>query len=199
MTTIGVLDVGIGNSLSIVGSLSRLGCLYKRVTSPEDLQTVTHLIIPGVGHMSSLMSTLQFTGLDTEIRKFAQHHYLLGICLGFQLLFDFSEEGSVPCLGLLPGRVLSLATHAQFSTNVGYRTIFPNGPASPSTPLAPFYFTHSFFVPPTLETTHISLISHSFPIAASVTNGSNIFGYQFHPELSHSHGRILISNFINLK
>ena len=123
MNSIGVLDVGIGNTLSIIGCLSRLGATSQLIHYPEELKKVTHLIIPGVGNMKSLTNKLKVCGIDKEIKEFAKTKYLLGICLGFQLLFEGSEEGDVSCLGLLPGRVLSLSRNLSVSTNVGYHEV----------------------------------------------------------------------------
>jgi len=202
--SIGILHVGIGNIAAITGSLRRLAVKPVYVERPIDLHGLTHLILPGVGNMNELMLRLRSTKLDKAIMDFSSHGFILGICLGFQALYQYSDEGSCDCLGLLEGVVVPFSSYGQSSTNIGWSKIesFPSTHSHKSPILAnsvlahTFYFTHSFCVPVCSSTTHIVRVANRHITAAS--NHANIYGTQFHPELSHIHGRSVIQAFISL-
>jgi len=213
-TMIGVLSLGVGNVSSVKAAFQRLNVQILEVSKENDLLQVSHLVIPGVGSMQQLMDRINTTALVKPLKKYSEIGYVLGICLGFQALFDFSYEGNCECLGLLPGEVLPLASNYELSANIGYRSLTENNkqmmnliPESRSTDsrvgqkdsVVRYYFTHSYYVNMSGMTSHSTFIQNSrVPITAAAGNGSNIFGTQFHPELSHSIGKDLLMNFISL-
>ena len=202
--SIGILNIGIGNIPALTGSLRRLAVNAVFVEQPKDLIGLTHLILPGVGSMHELMLRLRSTNLDQAIKDFACHGFILGICLGFQSFYEYSHEGPCDCLGLLEGSVVPYSEFGQTSTNIGYSRIdYLSSPQNNGLKLIddrllvyPFYFTHSFCVPVCNNTTHILRIGNKAITAAS--SHGNIYGTQFHPELSHAHGRSLIQSFLSL-
>ena len=203
-SSIGILNIGIGNIPAVTGSLRRLAVKPVFVERPIDLLGLTHLIVPGVGSMRELMLRLRTTNLDQAIKDFSYRGFILGICLGFQAFYQYSDEGKCDCLGLLDGAVVPYSVYGQSSTNIGYSRIehLPS-PEDPKSPLianellaSPFYFTHSFCVPVCPSTTHILRVGNHAITAAS--SYGNIYGTQFHPELSHAHGRSLIQSFLSL-
>jgi glutamine amidotransferase len=202
--SIGILNIGIGNIPAIRGCLRRLAVKSVSVERPIDLLGLSHLILPGVGSMHELMLCLHKTGLDQAIRDFASHGFILGICLGFQAFYEYSEEGQCECLGLLQGSVVPYSSYGRSTTNIGYSrieqcTCFENNryPIIAKDLLKYYYyFTHSFCVPIYSSTTHILQVGDQSITAAS--RQGNIYGTQFHPELSHAHGRSLIQEFLRL-
>ena len=216
---VGILSVGMGNIAAIEGALRRLCIESIQVTGSSELFSVSHLIIPGVGAMGEFMNRVKANGLIHDIRSFAGYGKILGICLGFQSLYSYSQEGNCDCLALLDGEVKSIRDCCHISTNVGYLKVLENrsspqlsmniirsiSSASGTTPASShrhsqrleYYFTHSYFVPVQPTSTHIAHISPNLDITAVSSNGKNICGTQFHPELSHSIGRSLISSFLS--
>ena len=166
--------------------------------------------------MGEFMARLRASRLDQAIKAFASHGKILGICLGFQVLYSYSQEGQCECLNLLEGEVKSLSDYTNLTTNVGYLQIINKDPVStelqqivPKKSLLSdnisarshrdnneYYFTHSYFVPVVNSTTHVAQPDSKTLITAASSNGINIYGTQFHPELSHSIGRTLISQFL---
>jgi glutamine amidotransferase len=215
--SVGIVSVGMGNISAIEGALRRLCIQSSRVHTPNDLLAITHLIIPGVGAMGAFMSRLKHNDLYHSLRSFAGDGKILGICLGFQSLYSYSHEGQCNCLDVLEGEVRPIKAFTKQSTNVGYLEISernivppPVNQIIPSKPVLSenvsiigyktkleYYFTHSFFVPIVKSTTHTAQLDHELCITAASSNGVNIYGTQFHPELSHSIGRALISQFVS--
>ena len=212
---VGILSIGLGNVPAVEGALRRLSVSPARVENQNHLLDITHLIIPGVGAMGEYITRLRAFDMISAIRSFSMDGKILGICLGFQVLFEHSEEGNCDCLGLFKGHVLSLSSFTSISTNVGYSQItqIPNhltdatsivpssrlissNNASVAESLHEYYFTHSYFVPIVETTQYISRIN-TLQVTAVASNGINIYGTQFHPELSHSVGRSLIKKFLD--
>lgn len=212
--SVGILSLGIGNIAAIHASLRRISVRSVNVSTLTQLRTISHLIIPGVGAMGEFMGRVNSVGLASEIRAFAGYGKILGICLGFQSLFTFSQEGSCQCLNLLHGEVKSLKNYSPLKTNVGYLPLIKNEGANlasdivPSAPLISqcvsntrwsneYYFTHSYFAPVGMQTVYSAQPTDTFSITAVSSNGENVFGTQFHPELSHAIGRTLLSRFLS--
>ena len=103
---IGIVDYNAGNIKSVERSLLALGIDYKISKNPKELENVDRVIFPGVGEAAFAMEQLQKSGFDSFLKDFAASGKpLLGICLGSQVIFDYSEEGNVDCLGLVKGTV----------------------------------------------------------------------------------------------
>ena len=130
MNTIGILDYGSGNILSVTRAIEKVGFRAKLIARNEDFKDLSHLIIPGVGAFPSAMEKLKSRDLHSGILKHVeQGKKLLGICVGMQMLFENSHEHEVTNgLGLLQGQVLKISTNPDFKTkakipNIGWRKV----------------------------------------------------------------------------
>lgn len=194
-----IIDSGGANIASLRYAIDRLGVPSELTTEPDKLRAASHVILPGVGAAADCMLRLQRTpGLVDTIRKLRQP--VLGICVGMQLLFESSEEGAVPCLGLLPGRVRRFPDRDGMPVpHMGWNQLeFKPGSAllQDITPGDHVYFVHSYSAPVgplTLATT-----TYGEPFSALVQS-ENVFGAQFHPERSARIGSLLLRNFLQLQ
>lgn len=201
---IGVIDHGVGNSIAILNLLRKIGVeaveIQDRVAFEAFSSSDVRIILPGVGSFDAGMNALRASGLDKAIREFAGYGGgILGICLGMQLLFDRSDEGSSAGLGLIPGALIGIKSNPKFRVpHVGWESIIPVGEDvifSGITRLS-FYHNHSFALP-SPSPFEIATIQYSEQFAVAARN-ENVVGVQFHPEKSHSSGERLMKNFISL-
>ena len=100
---IGIIDYGAGNIRSVTNALERIGINFFVSDNLTKLQTADKIIFPGVGHAASVMQRLESKKLDVFLQNTKQP--VLGVCLGMQLLFEFSEEDSTQCLNIIPGKI----------------------------------------------------------------------------------------------
>jgi len=200
-----VIDLGVSNIRSLTSALTFLGVPHKVTSSAVDLELATHVILPGVGAYDAAMQSMGQLGLAQELRAHALDRRLpiLGVCLGMQLLFEGSDEGKLPGLGIMPGyfRLLqacakrgSKVPHVGFSPIYGFQ---PKGLFAGFGGAPYFYFTHSYAMPEVVTQCNTAWCEHSQPFVASF-HMNNICGAQFHPEKSQSAGLHLLSNFIEL-
>ena len=162
------------------------------VHHPEQLLSLTHLILPGVGHASRLNPQAQKEWLPA-LREFSGP--VLGICLGMQIMFEQLEEDNVGGLGLFKGRVRRIPHSGNPVPHIGWQKLQHKSPHPLFAGLeeASFYFVHSFAAPPTSET--LATVSYNGLWTAAVQRG-NFYGLQFHPEKSGEAGKILLQNFL---
>lgn len=191
-----IVDSGGANLASLQYALRRLGASTIVTQDPSVIAQASHVILPGVGAAAMAMQRLQRAGLIEVLR--ARTGPLLGICLGMQLLFEYSAEGNTPCLGLLPGRVEALAPAISRPVpHMGWNTLGPS-----SHPLLKdcsehwFYFVHGFYASGS-SSSCIATTEYGVSIAAAVAQGP-IMGVQCHPERSAAAGARLLNNFLNL-
>lgn len=198
--TIGLIDYEVGNLGSLTGALTRLGYQVTVGKTADALRDVDCLLMPGVGSMPYAMDVLRRGGLD----RFIQDSYasgarrIIGICLGMQLMFEHSDEGDVPALGILPGRIRKLADN---TCHVGWNICHPSGPANCLAQETAFYFNHSFYVECPNEfiaaTTQIENSNGGGTLSLPVIVQSGPFiGVQFHPEKSQIAGASLLTALI---
>jgi glutamine amidotransferase len=196
---IAVLDYGIGNLRSAEKALQHLGSDARLVSDPDEAARADGVVLPGVGAFGPCARALRESGLDTvALDAVTRGLPFLGICIGFQLLYEGSEEDpTTPGLGVLPGRVRALppgVKHPQMQWNV-----LQVGPAAPSGLLAGLpdpawvYFVHSFAPEVTAETT--STCDYGGTVTASAGLGP-VWGTQFHPEKSGPVGLGILANFV---
>ncbi len=198
-----MVDYGMGNLRSVRKALDFLGFPSRLVRGPEELDGVAGVVVPGVGAFPDAMARLERNGMARAVADAAARGVpLLGICLGMQLLFAWSDEGAGAAgLGLLPGRVVRLEGGDGLKVpHMGWNTAeweagFPL--CSGLTPPAYFYFVHSYCVP--AETalppgSWWAVCRHGRPFLAAVQRG-NVMGTQFHPEKSGRAGLALLANF----
>ena len=198
---VAVIDLGCGNIRSLRSALNFLGVSHQIVTDSVDIVSATHLVLPGVGAFDTAMAAMNRLGLYEPVRMAALSRRLptLGVCLGMQLLFERSEEGDLPGLGLIEGESTRLTTNAESPykvPHVGFASVSgynESGLFAGLGPTAQFYFTHSYAVSFTKDA-NVAMCDHARPFVAAFQI-ENICGAQFHPEKSQSTGLHLLSNF----
>jgi glutamine amidotransferase len=199
-----VIDHGVGNSIAIKNSLKRLGHETQTVRNLAELDSVAsrtnHIILPGVGAFDEAMKCLIKGSLDAGLKSFVESGgKILGICLGMQLLFEESDEGSLGGLGLIPGRISRIHSAKGVRVpHVGWERVIQVQESHLFKDLRDefFYHNHSFALqsPSEFELAKIDLV-HEYAVAV---NRGNVYGVQFHPEKSHSAGSKILENFINI-
>lgn len=195
---IAVIDVSGNNLASLGNALSRLGFDYVLTHDAQQIRNASHVILPGVGTANYGMNSLQRHDLVEVLKSLTQP--LLGICLGMQLLLDFSEEAGVKCLGLIPGRVKRLVQKNDFPVpHMGWNQLqwCQDSPLQRDlSEQAYVYFVHSYAL--SSSEYAIAHCEYSEPFTA-IVNKDNVWGMQFHPEKSAQTGMILLKNFLELE
>jgi glutamine amidotransferase len=194
-----IIDYGAGNLRSVQNTLDELGATYKVTNQPEDVQTASKLLLPGVGHFGQMMTALDQLQLrDMIIERVRVGVPLLGICLGLQCLFEASEEaGDKRGLGFFPGRIQRFRGPVRIP-HMGWNSLDSVRPAKLLRGMSehPFtYFAHSFYAP-VIDAT-AATCTYSVPYTA-VLEHDNLFGVQFHPEKSGPVGLRIVKNFLDL-
>ncbi len=194
---VGILRYNAGNTASVRFALERLGVNAEVTDDPAKLAALDKVIIPGVGEAASAMKYLRERRLDVVIRSLGQP--VLGICLGMQILCEFSEENDTECLGIVPGRVRRFASAGDLKIpHIGWNTIEPRSDSRLFAGIAPethFYFVHGFYVE---RTDHESAVCRYGKPFAAAFERENYYGVQFHPERSASAGEKVLRNFLSL-
>lgn len=194
---VAIINYGAGNTQSVINCLDRIQCDYILTDQPESILSADKVILPGVGHAATAMQSLKDKGLIEIIKNYEKP--LLGICLGMQLLYDFSEEGDTTCLGIIPGNIKKFKplTNEKIPhmgwNQISKRTLDPlyKDVADGEN----FYFVHSYYAEISKYTE--TICEYIQPFTASCRHG-NFYGMQFHPEKSGKVGENLIQKFINL-
>ena len=198
---IGLIDYGMGNLHSVQRAFERLDACVVPVTDAAAMEGCDGLVLPGVGAFDPAMERLRDRGLESAIQHWCeQGQPLLGICLGLQLLFEGSDEGQAPGLGLLQGRVEALPRKSGHPIpHMGWEPLIP---AEPS-PLLPegspeswVYFVHSYAAVPTdaaCTTAQVAFAEQT--VTAAVWQGA-IGACQFHPEKSGPAGEAILRRWL---
>ena len=190
-----LIDHGAGNLVSIERALHRVGASVSIATDASGLADVDGVVLPGVGATGATMDRLRTAGLVDPLLDWDGP--LLGICVGYQLFFDHSEEDDTRCLGLERGAVKRLRDAPKLP-HIGWNDL-----RATADPLfagldadTTFYFVHSFAPVPDDASTVIATTTHGAPFAAAIRNGQRI-GVQFHPERSGAAGHSVLANFVS--
>jgi glutamine amidotransferase len=199
--TVGIVDYGMGNRRSVEKALERVGARAVLTGDHEALMAADGLIVPGVGAFPAAMERLRALGLDELVVQRARAGTpVLGLCLGMQLLFERSVELSGDTgLGLLGGEVVNL--HPDPPTmkipHIGWNVVSMTRD-SPLTEGLPdrcaFYHVHSFVARPAEASDVLGRGDYGGPFVSIVARDP-IYGVQFHPEKSSTHGLALLRNF----
>lgn len=191
-----IIDYGLGNIGSVANTLERLDQTYAISADPKEIASAGALILPGVGAAGAGMQNLQDRGLDVAIRQAISNNTpFFGICLGMQLLFDYSEEGNTDCLGIISGTVKKYAIEKRIP-QIGWNTVRSSSSLFEGiSPDSFFYFVNSYYCIP-VDTSIVIGESTYGETFASVIQKDTIMATQFHPEKSGKDGFRLLQNFI---
>lgn len=196
---IGIIDYGAGNLHSVEKAVKAIGWSTKLIARPEDCCGVNKLIFPGVGNARKTMELLDRKGLSKQIKQAIQEGIpFLGICLGMQLLMEFSEEDHTHGLGIFEGRVRMFQAEVK-APHMGWNEVHHNGehPIFEGIPdKTDFYFVHSYYVEPNHFSNSIGVTHHGNSFCSVIAN-KQVMGVQFHPEKSAEAGLCLLQNFCN--
>ncbi len=195
--SVAIINNGGANMNSLIYALDRLGVASTLTTDTKAITAASHVILPGVGHATDSMNRLRNLDAEDTIRSLRQP--VLGICLGMQLMYRYSEEGDTECLDLIDGRVSKMAGSVERpAPHMGWNQIdiahdhpLLNGIASGSH----FYFVHGYTAEVNEWTVASSSYSYDF---AAIAAKDNFVGVQFHPERSGPTGARLLHNFVNM-
>jgi glutamine amidotransferase len=192
---IAIVDYGVGNIRSVERALAHVGAETKLTADPQELEDAEGIVLPGVGAFAPALESLSENGLGRRIVEMARAGKpLLGVCLGYQLLFEESEEhGRHQGLGLLPGKVVQVESSARLPV-IGWCRLQQSDDSMLWQGIKDrsyFYFVHSYT--PSASDAAIAWTEHS-PAAAGAR--SNVMGTQFHPEKSGADGLRVYLNFV---
>jgi glutamine amidotransferase len=211
MNKIVVVDYGMGNLRSVAQALRHVAPDADVRISGEvsDIRAADRIVLPGQGAMRDCMGSLRSSGLEEAVIAASKSKPLLGVCVGEQMLFDWSEEGDTPCLGLLPGKVVRFNLEGRLQED-GSRFKVPQMGWNRVRQTAGhpiwegvddnsyFYFVHSYYAAPG-DATHVYGETDYGGQFACAVGRDYIFATQFHPEKSASAGLQLYRNFANWK
>ena len=202
MTKIGLVDYGMGNLFSVQQAFKRLNQPLDILRDPNNLNAVEALILPGVGAFDPAMINLEKTGLIPQLIDWINNGKpLLGICLGLQLLFESSEEGSLPGLGVIKGHIRRLPQEKnERIPHMGWAPITKTNKC----PLLKndnksnwMYFVHSYSACPSERKNTAAITKYGKSDLTAVIWYKNAGACQFHPEKSGNAGQRLLLNWIN--
>lgn len=198
-----IVDYGVGNIQAFLTMYKRLGIPAERARTPDDLGDARRLILPGVGAFDHAMTLLNASGLLPSLQTLVLERQVpvLGVCVGMQMLADGSDEGDLPGLGWVPGRVRSFASHPASAAlpmpHMGWNDVAPRD-AHPLfagfEPSPRFYFLHSFYFECAQPQDSAAKAHYGFDFDCMVSRG-HVHGVQCHPEKSHHFGAQLLKNF----
>lgn len=183
-----IIDYDAGNLANVVRAATRAGLDVVVTRNPAEIRDASALVLPGVGAMKDAMDHLNGYGLtgiiQEEVKKGKK---LAGICLGMQALYDVSEEnGHIPALGLLPGRIVRFPEGKLKVPHMGWNELVIQRPHEVLEGLAPHsyvYFVHSYYKTPGHTEDVIASADYGVTVPA-VVGKDNVLGFQFHPEKS---------------
>ncbi|MBX3749665.1 MAG: imidazole glycerol phosphate synthase subunit HisH [Opitutaceae bacterium] len=200
--TVAVIDYGMGNLRSVAKAVEAAGATVRIVTRPAEIGDAAGLVLPGVGALADCVTALKSGGLDRAVADWIKaDRPFLGVCLGLQALFDFSEEADTPGLGIFPGKVVRFRVPAGLKIpHMGWNTVRFTQPGSALTAgLKPdgeaFYFVHSYHCVPADPTLVLGECEYGGTFTAAIARG-RCFATQFHPEKSQAKGIQLYRNFV---
>ena len=207
---IGIVDYNAGNITSVEHALEYLKADYVLSKNPADFKDADKIVFPGVGDAAYAMEQLKATGFDKFLKDFhASGKPMIGICLGSQIVFDFSEEGNVECLGLIPGKIKHFSDLIKDCESkdpikiphMGWNDIeVCNGGSKLLDGVvdhSDFYFVHSYVIQPEDESVIKGYANYGIKVP-SIIEKDNLTVFQFHPEKSGKAGLKILENFLNM-
>ena len=204
MVNLAVIDYDMGNLHSACKGLEKAGATPKITSNPDDILQADAVVLPGVGAFDPAMQHIRERDLEAPIKEaIASGKLFLGICVGMQLLFDGSEEGQEPGLGIIPGMVRRFKSEPDITIpQMGWNQLQLKQPgkrlwqALPSDPYV--YFVHSYYVDPVDSELNSAMVTHGSQTVTAAISRDNLLAVQFHPEKSSDNGLRILSNFVTL-
>jgi len=196
-----IIDYGAGNIRSVINALNKLGIESKVISSAKELKLDCKTIFPGVGAAGSAMRQLEERGFKKAIAQITAP--FLGICLGMQLLMDFSEENDTDCLGVIKGRTVKFPNSLKVP-QIGWNKV-EQKKSQPKNPQlfegipdeSYFYFVNSYYLELDKKYSEIGTTNYGVNFTSAIKE-KNFYGVQFHPEKSGEIGLALLNNFYKL-
>lgn len=209
MTTVAIIDYGLGNTKSICAAFAKSGANVTLTSDEKKIMSADGVVLPGVGAFSHAMERLKSQKMDQIIRDFVDTGKpFLGICLGMQMLFEQSTEfGVSEGLCLIPGQVRRLepkaysfdkVPHVTWSRIFSTRSDKWQGTILDSLDEEDMYFVHSYYATPSNSDHILSLSQFSGYDYCSTVKSGNVYGCQYHPEKSAKAGLRVIRNFSDI-
>ena len=208
MNKIVVVDYGMGNLRSVAQALIHVAPEAEVTIThdPEAIRAADRIVLPGQGAMPDCMASLRESGLLEALMEAANSKPLFGVCVGEQMMFDWSEEGDAHCLSLMPGKVIRFRLDEQLQPDgsrykvpqMGWNRVRQH--AHPMWDGVPddsyFYFVHSYYAVPDNPAHLLGETSYGATFCCAAGR-DNIFATQFHPEKSAAAGLQLYKNFVH--
>ncbi|UBF23943.1 imidazole glycerol phosphate synthase subunit HisH [Kovacikia minuta CCNUW1] len=204
MPTIAVVDYDMGNLHSACKGLEKAGATPKVTDSATELERADAIVLPGVGAFDPAVQHLRSRHLEEPIKRaITSGKPFLGICLGLQILFEFSEEGKEPGLGIVAGTVKRFRHEPGITIpHMGWNQLEltqPNSSLWKELPANPWvYFVHSYYVEPVDSAVRAATITHGNQTVTAAIAHENLMAVQFHPEKSSTPGLQILANFVQL-
>ena len=198
-----IIDYGMGNLRSVLKAVQRAGCHAIITASPKDIKDADKIILPGVGHFKKGMENLQKLGLISSLSEEVINNKkpILGICLGMQLMMEVSEEGNSDGLGWFEGEVVRfrVANKSKYKVpHMGWNSVTFQKELNINRDFKvedELYFVHSYHVKMRNKIDVWATTIYDYEFVSAIAK-DHIYGFQFHPEKSHSVGLSLMKNFI---
>ena len=202
MAVIAVVDYDMGNLHSVCKGLEKAGATPLVTYCSQELAKADAIVLPGVGAFDPAVQHLRSRGLEKPIKEaIASGKPFLGICLGLQILFESSTEGTLPGLGIVPGKVRRFRSQPGLTIpHMGWNQLQLNQPKNllwEHLPIDPWvYFVHSYYVEPTNPRVQAATVTHGDQTFTAAIAHENLMAVQFHPEKSSNVGLQILSNFV---
>lgn len=204
MLKIAVVDYDMGNLHSVCKGLQQAGAIPVVTHLPSELAAADAIVLPGVGSFDPAVAQIRARDLERPLQDIiATGKPFLGICLGLQILFDRSDEGQEPGLGIIPGTVRKFQPEPNLTIpQMGWNQLHLSQPDCPLwqniDPAAWVYFVHSYYVEPNLASVTAATVTHGTQTVAAAIAQNNVMAVQFHPEKSSTIGLQILANFVRL-
>ncbi|MDD4689988.1 MAG: imidazole glycerol phosphate synthase subunit HisH [Eubacteriales bacterium] len=197
-----IIDYGAGNLSSVDKACKYLGYETEITSDINKILSATKLILPGVGSCGDAMAMLKSSGIANAVKKqIASGTPLLGICLGMQMLFDYSEEGEADCLSMVEGDIKRFPDDMGLKVpQIGWNSITPNKTSRLFEGIEEgsfVYFVHSYYAHCNNQADSAAKAEYGIEFDVAIEKG-NLFATQFHPEKSGDTGLKILDNFLKL-
>ena len=196
MTSVAIFDYGAGNIFSLKNSLEKVGATVDVITTFDNPNVYSGLLLPGVGNFDPAMNSVRNYS-KTEFRDYVGSMPVLGICLGMEMFFEKSEEGKEKGLDVIDGEVIILPSSMKVP-HMGWNDLEIKKPGKILEGVKDgswAYFVHSYRVKPKSDDVITAESDYGIKVPAVVEH-ENFFGTQFHPEKSSTVGKIMLENFL---